>query len=174
MAGFFALIFFLVFMLVCSVDARKKPKPRSGVASFTYYTSYAACCPDNPNYDPNANTEECDDYSACEYSGDFAAIGHKSYKYVQTHNLVAFYDNSDPKGKKFNKKYGGKTIELKKGDVIFNATIADTCGNKDCNNCCAHNSKPSGFLVDVEYWTAMNNFGTTDSVEGEVEFKIFK
>ena len=67
-----------------------------GVASFTWYSSYAFCCPDNPNYDPKASKEECDDYSACEYAGDFAAIGHKSFDYVKSNNLVAFYDNSDP------------------------------------------------------------------------------
>jgi hypothetical protein len=53
-------------------------------ASWTYYISYAPCCPDNSNYDPNADTTECTEYSACEYSGDFAAIGHQSLEYVQT------------------------------------------------------------------------------------------
>ena len=33
-------------------------------AQFTYYYSYAPCCKDNPNYDPNYPTTECDDYSA--------------------------------------------------------------------------------------------------------------
>lgn len=47
---------------------------QSGVAQFTTYTSYASCCPDNENYDPNADTEECDKYSACDYSGEFEAI----------------------------------------------------------------------------------------------------
>ena len=65
----------------------------SGYASFTYYDSYPKCCPDNPNYDPKASKEECDDYSGCKYSGDFAAIGHKSFDYVKSHDLVAFYDN---------------------------------------------------------------------------------
>ena len=31
----------------------------SGVASFTWYASYAKCCPDNPNYDPKASKTEC-------------------------------------------------------------------------------------------------------------------
>ena len=46
----------------------------SGIASFTYYESYAPCCPENENYDPDALTEECDKYSACDYTGDFEAI----------------------------------------------------------------------------------------------------
>jgi hypothetical protein len=56
----------------------------TSVASVTYYSSYPFCCPKSPNYDPNAPTEECDDYSGCKYMGDFAAIGHKSLQYVQT------------------------------------------------------------------------------------------
>jgi hypothetical protein len=47
---------------------------QSGVAQFTTYTSYAECCPENENYDPTADTKECDKYSACDYSGDFEAI----------------------------------------------------------------------------------------------------
>ncbi len=36
----------------------------NGVAQLTYYHSYAPCCKGNPNYDPNAPTDECDYYSA--------------------------------------------------------------------------------------------------------------
>ena len=86
-----------------------------------HYDSYPACCPDNPNYNPKASTEECDDYSGCKYSGDFAAIGHKSFSYVKSNNLIAFYDNSDPSGKKFMTNYGGKQIKLTKGTVSFTA-----------------------------------------------------
>ena len=144
----------------------------SGVASFTWYSSYAECCPGNPNYDPKASKEECDDYSACEYAGDFAAIGHKSFDYVKSNNLVAFYDNSDPSGKKFMTNYGGKKIKLTKGSKTFEATIADTCGNSDCNNCCAKNSKPSGYLLDMEYYTVIRNFGSTSAADGQISFVI--
>ncbi len=44
-------------------------KTKSGVASLTYYSSYPACCPNSPNYDPNADKSECDDYSGCKYLG---------------------------------------------------------------------------------------------------------
>lgn len=157
---------------------------KTGTASFTYYDSYPMCCPDSPNYDPNADTEECDDYSGCKYMGDLAAFqsdsnpdGHKSLDYVKSHNLVAFYDNSDSKGKNWASNYALKTIQITKeynGKThVFNATIADTCGNQDCNNCCAKNSKPSGFLVDMEYYTVLKNFGTTDAVSGTLSFKVF-
>ena len=147
-------------------DAENSIENLSGVASFTYYDSYAKCCPNNPNYDPKASKSECDDYSACKYSGDFAAIGHKSFDYVKSHDLVAFYDNSNPSGSNFNSKYGGKTITLTKGSVSFTAVIADTCGNQDCNNCCAKNSQPSGYLLDMEYYTLIRHFGSTGAASG--------
>ena len=133
--------------------------------------------PKSPTCNPNAPTEECDDYSGCEYIGDFAAIGHKSLEYVQTHNLVAFFDASDPKGKNFQSKWAAKTIEItktyKSKTYIFNATIADTCADSDCNGCCTRNSGNTGYLVDIEYFTAMNNFGTTDAASGTLNWKVF-
>ena len=93
------------------------------------------------------------------------------------HNLIAFYDNSDPGGKNFNKNYGGKNITLTKScngkSYKFVALIADTCGNNDCDNCCKKNcDKSTGFLVDMEYYTVMNNFGTTDCADGKIDFVI--
>jgi hypothetical protein len=143
-----------------------------GTASLTYYHSYAPCCKNNPNYDPNFDKSECTDFSACKYSGDFAAIGHKSFDWVKKNNIVAFYDDSDPEGKNFKKKYGGKTIKLIKNGKTFNAIIADTCGNKDCNDCCRKNSKPSGYLVDIEYHTAIRNLGNINSASGQISFVI--
>jgi hypothetical protein len=140
-------------------------------AQLTTFTSYPACCPDSPVYDPNAPTDECDDYSGCQYMGDFAAIGHKSFSYVKSHDLVAFYDDRDPDGTNFDKNYGGKTIQLKKGSKTFNALIADTCGNSDCNGCCTQNSK-GGFLVDMEYWTTERRIGGPDNADGTIQFKI--
>ncbi len=156
----------------------------TGTASFTYYDSYPQCCPDSPNYDPKASTEECDDYSGCKYMGDLAGYvtpsnpdGYKSFDFVKSNNLIAFYDDSDRTGSHWLDKYALRTINLKKtynGKVYqFNATIADTCGNRDCNNCCSRNARPSGFLVDMEYYTVLNNFGTTDAVSGSITFEIY-
>jgi hypothetical protein len=47
-------------------------------AGWTYYLSYTPCCRNSPNYDPNADRTECDVYSACSYTGQFAYIGYKS------------------------------------------------------------------------------------------------
>ncbi len=35
-----------------------------GTAQLTHYESYAGCCDNNPNYDPNSATGECTDFSA--------------------------------------------------------------------------------------------------------------
>ena len=140
-------------------------------AAMTTFTSYAACCKNNPNYDPHANKEECEDYSACKYSGDFAATSHKSFEWVKSNSIIAFYDDSDKGGNKFLKKYGNKQIKLRKNGKEFTALIADTCGNNDCDNCCHQNSK-GGFLVDMEYWTVMNHFGTLDAADGTIEFQL--
>ena len=148
------------------------PNSLSGTASYTWYSSYPKCCPDNPNYDPNASKEECDDYSGCKYSGDFAAIGHKSFDYVKANDLVAFYDNNNASGSHFLSNYGGKQIKLTKGSVSFTALIADTCGNGDCNNCCAKNSQPTGYLLDMEYYTLKRHFGSTSAADGSISFVI--
>jgi len=149
----------------------------AGTASFTYYDSYPKCCPKSPTYDPKASTEECEDYSGCKYIGDFAALGHKSIDYVKSHNLVSFFDSSNPSEAKWEKLYANKIIQITKSYknkiYIFNSTIADTCADSDCSNCCTKNAGINGFLVDMEYYTVMNNFGTTDAADGTLTFKIF-
>jgi hypothetical protein len=159
----------------CSPAVRSNQRARSdaagGTAQLTTFTSYPACCPDSPVYDPNAPTDECADYSGCKYMGDFAAIGHQSFDYVQNHNLIAFYDDSDPNGTSFNQNYGGKTIRLTKNGNTFDALIADTCGNNDCSGCCTKNSH-GGFLVDIEYWTASRQLGGPDNADGTIDFQI--
>eukprot|EP01084_Bolivina_argentea_P081442 147470_1 len=162
----------IVFTILIITTANIFANALSGTASFTTYTSYAACCKNNPNYDPTADTTECDDYSACDYSGQFSVLGNLSFTYVKLHNLIAFYDSSDPNGEKFDNTYGGKTIRLTKGDITFEAIIADTCGDFDCDGCCTKNAKPSGYLVDMEYWTVINNFGSIDNADGEINFVI--
>ena len=52
------LLVVLSFQFLYSIEALK------GKAQLTYYHSYAPCCKENPNYNPNAPTTECTDYSA--------------------------------------------------------------------------------------------------------------
>ena len=177
------IIFFGGFFTSDSTGDVLIPIDDSGIASFTYYTSYPSCCCGqngtniSPTCDPLAPTDECDDYSGCDYIGDFAALGHRSLDFVETHNLIAFFDASDPSGEYFFENYANKTIEITKyfnGTLyIFNCTIVDTCSDLDCGGCCSQNAQPSGYLVDMEYYTVMNNFGTTKAVGGTVNFTIF-
>lgn len=167
------LLLALILLPVSGCDEACRDRPvATGEASLTTYTSYAACCPDNPNYAPEADTTECMDYSACDYSDEFAVVGHQTFEWVQGHNLVAFYDDCDPEGGTFVEDYANRMIRLTKGGVTFDALIADTCGNADCDGCCSENAQPSGVLVDLEYWTVIHNLGDIDRASGRVSFEI--
>jgi hypothetical protein len=147
----------------------------SGVATLTYYHSYAECCEGEANYDPEADTTECDLYSACSYTGSFAAWPQekKSLEFVQNSSLIAFYEYDDKNFSSFYKDFAGRTITLTKdGTIIFEAIIADTCGDADCNGCCNANSRDTGYLVDLEYFTMMRNFDNPADASGTIEFFI--
>jgi len=58
---------------------------------------------------------------------------------------------------------GSKTIEV---------TVADTCGDGDCGGCCTQNAGSSGYLVDMEYWTVVNNFGSESAATGQVCWQL--
>eukprot|EP00978_Attheya_sp_CCMP212_P042752 scaffold266166_cov63-Attheya_sp.AAC.2 len=136
-------------------------------ASWTHYTSYAPCCEDSPNYDPSADRDECDIYSACDYTGDFAYVGHKSFDWVNSTNIIAFFST---KGN--NESFGNKMIRVSAAGKTVEALVADTCGDNDCNGCCTENASPSGYLVDMEYWTVVKNFGNIDAAEGQICWQL--
>jgi hypothetical protein len=52
------------------------------------------------------------------------------------------------------------------------AIVADTCSDRDCNGCCTKNARPTGFLLDMEYWTVLNNFGSLDTADGSISFSF--
>lgn len=147
----------------------------SGVASFTWYVSYAACCPDNENYDPDADTTECDLYSACDYPGTFAGFDRQvPLDWVQSHTLVAFFDARHPTIEEWRERYANKVVRLTRGDVTVDALIADTCGDWDCDGCCSANAEPSGVLVDMEYWSVLANFADISAADGQIHFEILE
>jgi hypothetical protein len=75
-----------------------------------------------------------------------------SFEWVQTHNIVAFFDAAHPTMEEWHAMYAGKIIRLYKDGVTVDALIADTCGDTDCGGCCTANSHPeTGLLVDLEY-----------------------
>ena len=135
--------------------------------------SYAPCCPDNDNYDPNYPTTECDLYSACDYPGLFAALnGKQSLQYVQNHSLIAFFNRSDASNSHYHERHANKNITLVKDDQIFHAVIVDACGDTDCAGCCSANSADTGYLVDLEYYTALRFLGDVALATGTIDFYI--
>lgn len=124
-------------------------------------------------YDASAPTEECDDYSGCDYQGEFAYYPDvKSIDFVKTHNLVAFFKVNNPN---LNQFYGGKTVRLVQGSVSFEATIVDTCGDSDCTGCCTKNAREfqQNYLIDIEYYTLIKYFGDPNNLQDVITFQIF-
>jgi hypothetical protein len=54
---------------------------------------------------------------------------------------------------------------------MFTAIIADLCLDSECNGCCSANAV-NGYLIDMEYYTVLYNFGTLDAVDGEIQFRV--
>jgi hypothetical protein len=55
-----------------------------------------------------------------KYPGWFAAFGtQKSLSWVQSNNIVAFFDSSDPNGNMWKSKYANKKIRLSKNELRF-------------------------------------------------------
>lgn len=148
-------------------------------SSFYYFfvENYPSFCPGSPNYNPAVPVEDCEGFSCCDYSGDLAAIGHQSLEFIQTHDIVAFYDSSDPQGLYWPEVYANKTIELSKTyngrKVVFNATILDHCVNADCEDCCIKDSASTGYLLVMEHYTVLRHFGSVGAVDGLISFRIF-
>jgi len=121
-------------------------------ANGTSYASYASCCQKSPNYDPHAPTTECTQDSACKYVGEFDALGHKSYEYVQSTNIVSFY-STNPTHSYDSLKNKYIWIKNPKNGIVLKAIVGDTCWDGDCSQgqCCSDNArKGGGYLIDIE------------------------
>jgi len=137
-------------------------------ASWTWYNSYAACCPENPNYDPNADNSECELYNACQWSGYFAYVdGQKPYSWVANTDIIAFFSSYGD-----NAAYGNKRLRMKVNTTVIEAEVLDTCGDSDCNGCCTRNSQPSGYLLDMEENTVVRYFGYLNAAYGQICWQI--
>ena len=91
---------------------------------------------------------------------------------MKTHNLVSFFDAHHPSDSYFQANYAGKEILLTHGIKTISAIIADTCADSDCSDCCTKNAGSGGYLVDMEYYTVINNFGSTSVADGTIKFQI--
>jgi hypothetical protein len=109
---------------------------------------------------PDPGSEECIEYSGCDYVGQFAALDDtQSLDWVSEHNIAAVrFDHFG--------EYELKTLRLRSGDKTIDVVVYDECADTDCDGCCTENSSETGFLIDLEIHTA-DRFGLHDGI---VEF----
>jgi hypothetical protein len=126
------------------------PPPDNGLAfrkaNMTNFTSY-----------PDPGSEECIKFNGCMWAGQFAALdGKQPLEWVKSHNIAAVHERD------FN-KYKLKTLRLKKGGKQIDVVVYDECADSDCDGCCTQNARSTGFLIDIESFTA-DRFGVGDGV----------
>ena len=54
-------------------------------------------------------------------------------------------------------------MTLPDGDRTIDVTVYDVCSDSDCGGCCTRNASETGFLIDLESYTA-ERFGTFHGV----------
>jgi len=115
-------------------------------ANLTNFTSY-----------PEPGSEECKDFSGCKYAGHFAFVdGQQSEEWVMSHNIAAVHsDHGD--------EYALKTLRLRGDTGRIDVTVYDVCSDSDCDGCCTRNMAETGFLIDLESYTA-ERFGMWDGI----------
>lgn len=115
-------------------------------ANLTNFTSY-----------PEPGSEECEEFNGCTWAGHFAFVdGQQSEEWVRTHNIAAVHsDDGDA--------YALETLRVRDGDRTIEVTVYDVCSDADCDGCCTRNAAETGFLIDLESYTA-ERFGTYHGV----------
>jgi hypothetical protein len=115
-------------------------------ANLTWYESY-----------PDPGSEECTKYNGCQWAGLFAGLnGRQTEAWVASHNIAAVH------GKDFA-QYRSKTLRLRQGSREIDVTVYDMCADSDCDGCCTKNSRQTGFLIDIEKYTAAR-FGARSGI----------
>jgi len=82
-------------------------------------------------------------------------------------DLIAFFSTHGD-----NESFGNKRIRISALGQTVEALVADTCGDHDCGGCCTENAGSIGYVVDMEYWTVVNNFGSADVADGVVCWQL--
>jgi hypothetical protein len=73
-----------------------------------------------------------------------------------SHNIAAVHsDDADA--------YALRTLRLRDGGSSIEVTVYDMCSDADCDGCCTRNASETGFLIDLESYTA-ERFGLGDGV----------
>jgi len=115
-------------------------------ANLTWYTSY-----------PDPGSEECIKYSGCEWSGQFAALPSKMPEsWVKANNIASVHSKDFA-------AYKLHTLRLRQGTHQIDVKVYDMCADSDCSGCCTANSKSTGFLLDIEKYTA-ERFGANSGI----------
>lgn len=126
--------------------ATQPPGTSWRTANLTYFTSY-----------PEPGSEECTEYNGCMWAGYFAFVdGKQSEAWVQQHNIAAVHSRDAA-------TYALKTLRLRQGARQIDATVYDMCSDSDCDGCCTANASETGFLIDLESYTAQR-FGASDGI----------
>jgi hypothetical protein len=111
-------------------------------ANLTWFTSY-----------PDPGSEECVKYNGCTWAGQFAALdGKQPESWVKANNIAAVHERDFA-------KYRLKTLRLTQGTRQIDVKVYDMCADSDCDGCCTKNAAATGFLIDIEKYTA-DRFGT--------------
>ncbi|WP_141732845.1 chitinase [Oligoflexus tunisiensis] len=127
-------------------DTRAAPSLIWRQANMTHFTSY-----------PDPGSEECIKYNGCKWAGMFAALpGKQPESWVKANNIAAVHAKDFP-GLKL------KTLRLRKDSRQIDVKVYDMCSDSDCNGCCTQNSQSTGFLIDLESYTA-ERFGKSDGI----------
>ena len=115
-------------------------------ANLTWFTSY-----------PDPGSEECTEYNGCTWAGYFAFVdGKQSEAWVEQHNIAAVHSRDAA-------AYALKTLRLRQGARQIDVTVYDMCSDSDCDGCCTENASETGFLIDLESYTAQR-FGASDGI----------
>jgi hypothetical protein len=118
-------------------------------ANLTNFTSY-----------PEPGSEECEDFNGCEWAGRFAFLDEQqSEAWVMANNIAAVHSRDGD-------TYALKTLRVRSDDLRVDVTVYDVCSDSDCGGCCTRNAQETGFLIDLEHYTA-ERFGMW---HGVVEF----
>ena len=95
---------------------------------------------------PDPGSEECVEFSGCEYVGEFAACaGKKSEEWVAAHHIAAVFPDFDA--------LALHDLCLRAGDSYLVVTVLDACSDDDCDGCCTENLGDAEQLVDLEKYT---------------------
>lgn len=107
-------------------------------ANLTNFTSY-----------PEPGSEECEEFNGCTWAGHFAFVeGQQSEAWVMAHNIAAVHARDAD-------AYALKTLRLRSDDGRrIDVTVYDLCSDSDCGGCCTRNAAETGFLIDLESYTA--------------------